>query len=308
MKPTWNPQGCIFPPPAARLPEWVRRCAAAPFAVAVGEDRARVFFTGRDDENRGRIGACIINLDTLTVDPDSITREPLLDPGPLGAFDESGCTVSCVVRQGDRWLLYYTGWMLGRTVPFYLAAGLAVSEDCGRTFRRHSPAPLLDRNAVDPFLTASPAVLQDEGVWRMWYVSAVAWEPRPEGVRHQYLIKYAESNDGIRWRRAGRVAIPFDGDDEYAMGRPHVVKDGSLYRMSFCSRGDRYRIAFAESDDAVTWRRCADVAAPAPAHWDAEMQAYPMILRDRHRWLMFYNGNGYGATGFGCATTEILGC
>jgi hypothetical protein len=34
------------------------------------------------------------------------------------------------------------------------------------------------------------------------------------------------------------------------------------------------------------------------------MQSYPMVLRDRDRWLMFYNGNGYGATGFGVATAE----
>ena len=269
----------------------------------MGEGRARVFFTGRDEENRGRIGACDVDLATLTVDPDSITREPLLDPGPLGAFDESGCTVSCVVRQGHRWLLYYTGWMLGRTVPFYLAAGLAVSEDDGRTFRRHSPAPLLDRNAVDPFLTASPAVLRDDGIWRMWYVSAIAWERRPEGLRHRYLIKFAESDDGIHWRRDGRVAIPFEGDDEYAMGRPHVIKEGSVYRMWFCVRGDWYRIAYAESADGLVWRRCTETA-PTAGEWDAEMQAYPMVLPDGARWLMFYNGNGYGRTGFGCAAAE----
>jgi hypothetical protein len=303
----WTPRGRIFPPPDVLLPAWIRRSAAAPFAVDAGERRARVFFTGRDEENRSQIGACDVDLVALTVDPDSITLEPLLLPGPLGAFDESGCTVSCVVRHGQRWLLYYTGWMLGRTVPFYLAAGLAVSEDGGRTFHRQSPAPLLDRNAVDPFLTASPAVLRDDGIWRMWYVSAIAWERRPEGVQHQYLIKYAESDDGIQWRREGRVAIPFE-EDEYAMGRPQVVKEGNLYRMWFCSRGDHYRIASAESDDGVVWRRCRDAAAPSRAEWDAEMQAYPMVLQDGGRWLMFYNGNGYGATGFGCATTEAAGC
>ena len=29
-----------------------------------------------------------------------------------------------------------------------------------------------------------------------------------------------------------------------------------------------------------------------------------MVMGDRDRWLMFYSGNGYGATGFGCATAE----
>jgi hypothetical protein len=274
-----------------------------PFAVATGERRARVFFSGRDSANRSQIGACTVDLGTLAVYPDSITRDALIAVGPPGSFDESGCSVSCIVRDGARLLLYYTGWMLGRTVPFYLAVGLAVSDDGGLTFRKHSMAPSLDRCDADPFLTASPSVIIDNGVWRMWYVSAIEWEVRSQGPRHRYLIKYAESDDGIHWRRAGRVAIPFENDAEYAMGRPHVVKDGGSYRMWFCVRGERYVIAYAESDDGLVWRR-GNAGAPAPTSWDAEMQAYPMVLRDGNRWLMFYNGNGYGATGFGVASAE----
>jgi hypothetical protein len=303
---TWKACGRIFPPPAGTaLPEWIGGYGALPFAVDSGERRARVFFSGRDGANRAQIGACTVDLDALAIDPASITRDPVVHPGPAGAFDESGCSMSCIVRQGARWFLYYTGWMLGRTVPFYLAAGLAVSDDDGRTFRKHSPAPILDRNAVDPFLTASPAVLFDGTVWRMWYVSALEWEARSEGMRHRYLIKCAQSDDGIRWQRDGRIAVPFEGDDEYAMGRPHVVKDDDLYRMWFCVRGDRYRIAYAESDDGLVWRRRPE-APPARSSWDADMHAYPMVLRDGGRWLMFYNGNGYGATGFGCAAAEGL--
>ncbi|MEO8382305.1 MAG: hypothetical protein ABI779_21775 [Acidobacteriota bacterium] len=193
--------------------------------------------------------------------------------------------------------------MLGRTVPFYLAVGLAISDDGGRTFVKHSMAPILDRNEVDPILTASPSVLVVDGLWRMWYVSAVRWEGGRDGSRHHYLIKYAQSRDGIRWDRDGRLAIPFRTPDEYAMGRPHVVRDAGLYRMWYCIRGDRYRLAYAESNDGLVWRRC-DAGFPARADWDAEMQAYPMVLRDGGRWLMFYNGNRYGATGFGCATAE----
>lgn len=300
---TWTPRGRIFPPPGADLPAWIGTYGALPFPVSMGGRRARIFFSGRDADNRAQIGACAVDLDTLTIDPASITSEPLVAPGPPGSFDESGCSMSCIVRQGARWFLYYTGWTLGRTVPFYLAAGLAVSEDDGCTFRKYSPAPLLDRNAVDPFLTASPAVVIENGLWRMWYVSGVSWERRAEGVRHYYLIKYAESEDGIDWARHGRIAIPFESRDEYAIGRPHVIKAGPLYRMWFCIRGDRYRIAYAESDDGLVWRRLPQ-PPPAPSDWDAEMQAYPTVLPDRDRWLMFYNGNGYGATGFGCATAE----
>src|SRR5437879_3146082 len=110
----WRARGRIFPPQGGVLPEWIGGYGTAPFAVDLGERRVRIFFSGRDGQNRGQIGACTADLDALIVDPESITPEPLVRPGPPGSFDESGCTVSCVVRHGHRWFLYYTGWMLGR--------------------------------------------------------------------------------------------------------------------------------------------------------------------------------------------------
>ena len=34
-------------------------------------------------------------------------------------------------------------------------------------------APILERSEVDPYLTASPCVLVENRLWRMWYVLAV---------------------------------------------------------------------------------------------------------------------------------------
>jgi hypothetical protein len=297
---TWQPRGPIFP--SGTAPSWTGGYAALPFAVAGQGRSARVYFTGRDEQNRSQIGACTLDLDTFAVT--DVTPQPLLARGPLGAFDDSGCSVSCVVEMEGVTYLYYTGWALGRTVPFYLATGLAVSEDHGRTFRRHSPAPILDRTAADPFLNASPSVLREGGLWRMWYVSATEWENRPEGPRHRYLIKYAESDDGIQWRRDGHVALPFVDAGEYAMGRPHIVREGSTYTLWTCVRGEQYRIVRAESPDGLHWTRSAGFVPPARGSWDSMMQAYPMHLQDGERSVLFYNGNGYGATGFGVAVAE----
>ena len=300
----WERKGRIFPvAEAPATPPWMGSYAALPYAIPMGERRARVYFSGRDPQGRSQIGACSLDLDSLRVEPGSVTAEPLVTSGPLGSFDDSGCSVACVVLSGERLLLYYTGWTLGRSAPFHLAVGLAVSEDGGRTFSKASPAPILGRHAVDPLLCASPSVLVEEGRWRMWYVSALRWEPRPEGPRHHYLIKYAESEDGVDWRREGRVAVDFASPDEHAMGRPHVLREGDRYRMWFCARGESYRLACAESCDGLTWQRLAtpEGIADGAEEWDRDMQAYPMVLRDRGRLVMLYNGNGYGATGFGAA-------
>ena len=280
---------------------WAVSHAAIPVVEARAAGRHRVYFSARDDKGRARVGWGEVDLDR----PSSwiVSARPSIDLGRLGAFDDNGVTSSCLVTHDGRQFQYYTGWSIGSTVPFYLSAGLAVSDDDGRTFRRLSDAPLLDRSAVDPFLTASPWVLVDNGVWRMWYVSATEWRlvrGRPE---HRYHIRYAESRDGLAWDRRGIVCIDYKSYDEYAIARPCVVRDGTIYRMWFSHRGDRYRIGYAESSDGVVWRRLDDeVGIDVSAEgWDSEMIEYPHVFDADGRRLMLYNGNDYGRTGIGLA-------
>jgi hypothetical protein len=227
----------------------------------------------------------------------------VLDLGPLGAFDDSGVTCSWIAADGARLLLYYTGWTRGVTVPFYFYVGLAVSEDGGASFTRVSPAPVLERSSIDPFLTASPCVVRDGGTWRMWYVSCVRWAIERGQPKHWYHVRHAVSDDGIRWRRDGHVAIDFAGRDEYAIARPCVVLEDGRYRMWYSHRGDAYRIGYAESDDGLSWRRLDDRVGLAGTEgaWDGEMQAYPFVMRAGGGLAMLYNGDGYGRTGIGYA-------
>ena len=233
--------------------------------------------------------------------------EPVLSPGPSGAFDENGVTVSCIVHADGATFLYYTGWTLGVSVPFYFYIGLAIRQAGERAFERASPAPVLERNAVDPYLTASPWVLRENGTWHMWYVSCVDWKLVDEKPRHRYHVRYAESDDGIVWRRDGRVSIDFADESEYAISRPCVVRDQDCYRMWFAARGDHYRLGYAESPDGLTWIRedCRAGLETSPDGWDAEMLAYPAILDWGSRRYLIYNGNGYGATGIGYAVARV---
>lgn len=294
----WERRGLIFEPEDKG---WMKSHAALPIAHALG-DRTRVYFSGRDEKSRARIG--YFELDMR--EPGRILRvsdRPVLDLGELGTFDDSGVTGSCLVPHDGKLYLYYSGWSLGVTVPFYFYVGLAVSEDGGETFERVSKAPVLERNAVDPYLTASPSVLIEDGRWRMWYVSCSRWELVNGQPRHYYHIRYAESRNGIDWERRGHVAVDFKDASEYAMARPCVIKEDGRYKMWFCARGDAYRLAYAESPDGLMWTRMDEAVAlhPAPAAWETEMQAYPEVFDAAgSRWLL-YNGNGYGRSGIGLA-------
>lgn len=185
-------------------------------------------------------------------------------------------------------------------------SGLAINEDGGKTFTRASKGPILDRNDADPYLTSSPCVLHEGGRWRMWYVSGTGWTGDRKNRRHQNHIKYAESTDGIQWKRAGQVAIDYASPAEYAISRPTVLLDQGTYKMWFACRGNAYRFGYAESRDGSRWDRNNSKSGLAPSGegWDKEMQAYPFVFENRGRLHVLYNGNGHGQTGIGWAATK----
>lgn len=282
---------------------WAVSHAALPTVSHAGEHGFDLYYSPRDGDGRAHIARARVDADLHVA---AIDDEPALAPGRLGAFDDSGVTSSWITSHAGREYLYYTGWTRGVSVPFYFYVGLAVSEDGGQTFERVSRAPVLERSDVDPFLTASPCVLVEDGRWRMWYVSCVRWAIEDAQPKHWYHVKYAESDDGVHWSRDGTVCIDFKDESEYAIARPCVVRDGDLYRMWFSARGDAYRLGYAESRDGISWeRRDAEAGLkPAAAGPDSEMIAYPLVFDFKERRHMLYNGNGYGATGIGHAVFE----
>jgi hypothetical protein len=297
----WIKKGLLFAPRGDS--DWLHSHAALPVVDQI-DGGYRVYFSSRDERSRARVGFFETgpNLDEVT----RVSERPVIDLGPLGAFDDSGVTTSWIVNHDNKKYQYYSGWSLGVSVPFYFFVGLAISEDGGATYQRVSPSPILERNEIDPYLTASPCVLVEDGRWRMWYVSGTSWEIKDERPHHRYHIKYAESSDGIRWKRDGIVCIDYESEQEYAISRPCVLKEGNLYRMWYASRGNSYRIGYAESTDGLSWTRKdeesgIDVSATG---WDSDMVAYPYVFEHEGDYYMLYNGNDYGKTGIGLAVLE----
>jgi hypothetical protein len=294
----WRKLGRVYAPDGRK--PWMRSHAANPIAEHLEGDRFRIYCSSRDERNRSSVTFVEIDLKQ----PTTILREadePVLGPGELGMFDDCGVSIGCILAVGSKRYLYYMGWHLTVAVPWQNALGLAVSAGPDQPFRRVSRFPIVELNEVDPYTISYPWVCDDGGRFRMWYGSNTRWGPNKEDMRH--LIKYAESPDGIRWDRRGQVAIDFASPDEYAICKPCVVRDADRFRMWFCSRGESYRIRYAESPDGMAWARRdegagLDVSADG---WDAEMIEYPNVFDHQGTRYMLYAGNGFGRTGFGLA-------
>jgi hypothetical protein len=299
---SWKKLGLIFCPSGEV--EWMQSHAAVPTAENMGGDLFKIYFSSRDAANRGFTGYAVIDINR-PCDVIELSSAPVLAPGGLGEFDDSGAMASWVARYQGKKYLYYIGWNLGVTVPFRNSIGVAVEQPDG-SYERLFNGPVVDRSMREPHFCASCCVLPDDDYWRMWYLSCTEWRLRDGRPEHRYHIKYAESDDGISWRREGVVAIDYSNEHEYAISRPSVIRDADRWRMWYSCRGDRYRIGYAESDDGRRWHRldAASGIDVSEGGWDSEMIEYPFVFDHKGRRYMLYNGNDYGRTGFGVAVME----
>lgn len=295
----WEKLGRIFHISEPKY-EWMTSHAANPVAEHVANDIFRVYFSCRDAHRRSSIAFVEIDIK----EPNRILRisdTPVLSPGQLGLFDDSGVSMGWIIRKGPERLLYYLGWNLGVTVPWRNSIGLAISKGDNLPFERFSLAPVLDRCAEDPYSISYPGLIYDDGKFRMLYGSNLNWGREQRDMAH--CLKYAESHDGINWHRTGEVAIGLASPDEYAMSKPSIIKDSDRYRVWYSYRGLGYRIGYAESQNGLTWqRRDSDVGITVSSSgWDSETIEYPNVFDHCGTRYMLYNGNRYGLTGFGLA-------
>jgi predicted GH43/DUF377 family glycosyl hydrolase len=307
----WVKSGLVYAPSGAHDFD-ISHCHK-PTPLQVDDDTIRVYFGVRCSKVKTRTTFIDVDADN----PNKIKYihdKPVLDLGKIGAFDDSGANVSSIVRRGDTIYMYYIGWNPSTTVHTRNSIGLAVSRDNGFTFERLFDGPVLDRNKFEPYYTGAVDVLKETDLWRMWYTSGTEWKyinGKPEIFYH---IKYAHSGNGEDWIRDNVSSILPENEHE-AIARPSVQRIGDEYHMWFSRRSivdfrtnpDKgYRAGYAISCDGINWERQGNVGIqPSDEGWDSKTIAYPYVIQRNGKLIMFYNGNGFGKTGFGCAHADI---
>jgi hypothetical protein len=240
-----------------------------------------------------------------------ISKEPALNIGQPGTFDDNGVFPTSVIKIPDgRIFMYYVGFELCHHIRYRLLTGLAISHDNGNSFQRVKPIPILERTAAEIYFRCGPFVLPTlKGGYQMWYVSGSEWETINDKPMPVYNIRYLQSTDGIHWPGEGLVVVHLDRSKEHGLGRPYIVQRQNHYQMFYSIRKKTpcaYRMGYAESANGLDWQRKdeemgLDVSVEG---WDSEAIEYTAIIDIGDRTFCFYNGNDFGGTGFGVA--ELL--
>jgi predicted GH43/DUF377 family glycosyl hydrolase len=178
---------------------------------------------------------------------------------------------------GTEWRFYYTGCpTLGDDLFLHQqkAVCLAISQD-GIRWEKRGAVMLRDpERDYENVAAAGPVVHQSvDGTFRMWY-SAI-------GTRWgAYSICYAESEDGIHWRRGGhygdnlQLSPAGNGWERQMVEYPSAVREERRLRLFYCGNG--YGGTGIGTAVAAPLRATATqgpclariVSAEADAHWD----------------------------------------
>jgi hypothetical protein len=312
----WIRHGPIVTPPTNH-PWWVTH-AQSPTILALDERLWRIYFGARDAQPLSRI-MCV------DVDPSDGMRivklheDPVLEHGPPGCFDCHGVAPGAALIIDGRVYLYYTGAVRRLDVPYTMAIGLAVSDD-GLNFSRRCDGPIRGIGPDEPYFSGAPFVGRTGSRLELWYISGLGWshragEPREEPV---YNIRRVTSTDGISWSARSELMIGDDTITEHVVARPWVLRTSEGAEVWYSARASHgfrdgasgaYRIWHGRirSDDGhVADASPIAYANPPGLHeWDGEMQAYGSVARHGGDLVMFYNGNGFGRTGFGYARLAV---
>jgi len=303
----WKKLGLVYQAPFDG--SWRHSHALTPTPYLLDERTLRVIITCRDPQGRGRPGW--VDLDAQ--DPTrvlGVSTEPLLDLGRPGCFDDSGVAVTGVVSPEPGLVyLYYAGFELCTQVRYRIFTGMAISRDGGRTFRRASEAPVLDRSDEGLALRSGPCALLDGGKFKIWYLCGSEWIEQDGKQVPLYDLRYQESADGMHWSDRGVLSLPVDPATEHGFGHPWVVKRGPGDYQLFCSvrrKGQGYRPGYAESADGVNWaskdRKMG--LEVSKSGFDSKAIAYVTVFSSGGRTWCAYCGDNFGEAGFALARLE----
>lgn len=227
-----------------------------------------------------------------------VWSEPVdvLHPNPDSDWDKDEINRPAVIKHDGIYKMWYSGQMKPYTNEGRSVIGYAESAD-GVHWNRKADTPVMvpdqewEKNSI-----MCPHVIYEEDtkLFKMWYSGGGNHEPDSIG--------YAQSKDGVVWEKTKCNPILVRNEenpwerDKVAGCQTFKWKD--FYYMFYIGfiHVDRAAVGVARSKDGITgWERhpLNPIIAPNKGEWDDKAVYKPFVIRQKDRWIMWYNGAMY---------------
>lgn len=203
------------------------------------------------------------------------SKNPIFTAAGPGHWDEKIRERGWILKEGDQWSLWYTGY--DGTKEGRRMLGYATSPD-GLIWTRFAQHPLIDEFWVED--------VQIQKVGDTYYMVA-------EGLNDQAQL--LTSQDKIHWKGQGPLDIRYTNGQPLTpgpFGTPTTYhEDGTWYL--FYERSDQ-GVWLAKSKDLKVWNHVQDepVIALGPGTYDSKMIALNQIVKYQGKYYAVYHGSG----------------
>ena len=173
MSKLWRKLGLLYCPSGINQHPKLISHAANPLPVLIEDDVYRIFFSGRDADNRSSVGAVDIDIVKRKVVREH--NHPFFEHGPVGSYYADGVSIgNCYEVHGVQYMLFM-GWQSPKGGQWRGDVGrLVVKPDL--TLELDSETPFMGSDTIDPISLSYPWVQKNEmGGYSMWYGSTVTW-------------------------------------------------------------------------------------------------------------------------------------
>ena len=163
--------------------------------------------------------------------------------------------------------MYYLGWTLGKTVPWYNSIGVAELSQVGMLLLSYST----HQSILGPSQTISYLILTLlKSMERISYIMARI-ELGGFYIRQDHVLKIGTTEDGLSITRRTKLQLLQIKENTHSQGLTSFVIHGT-WSMYYSYRGEMYRIGYAESEDGLEWNRMDEHAgiSPSESGWDSE--------------------------------------
>lgn len=299
---SWTKLGKLYTPKP--IDEKLKTHASNPVPINLKDDLFRIFFSGRDNNDKSSVG--YVDIDILKKKVINISESSIFSFGDKTSFYSHGVSIGSTYNINDNKYILFMGWQIPENEHWRGDIGrLRVLDN--KDLKLSPSEKFVSTDSHDKISLSYPWVCYDRGIYKMWYGSTISWSSSNREMIH--VINYATSSNGKDWDKHG-IAIPYEIGKAQAFSRPTVLIKNNEYHMWYSYRsglGEKYRIGYSHSVDGINWiRKHGKVGISVSSEgWDSEMICYPYVFEHNSQIYMLYNGNGHGKSGFGLAKLDL---
>ena len=225
------------------------------------------------------------------------SREPVIDLGHSGSSEDLQAYHPNVIKDGSTYKMWYVGHDGSNSRIHYATSTNGVDWD-----KHGIVVDLGSSGDTDEAMVHHCSVIKDGSTFKMWYAG------RDASV---YRLHYATSSDGISWSKQGMVLDTGNNGNfsEAHLYYPHVIKDGSTYKMWYSANNGSYaQICYATSSDGISWNKHGLVLGiDSTILTESGAVYHSCVIKDGALYKMFYFGLGgtYGVTNYAVSSDGI---